>query len=130
MFEKEEEYDEAEEEEECDECVRGLEEVPDVENAVDYLTKNRLIILDWEGVETDLQTTDKPIVDCLLDSTYINVNDPCLLEAGMEVIEVFRENKDQFADIERCWNALVETVSRTYTSCSTEFREKVKEDNR
>lgn len=120
-----------EDEEECPECLKGLDEVPDVDNAVDYLTKNRLIILDWDAVEVDLNQADengqplKSIVDCLLDNTYINVNDPCLLDAGQEVIRVFRANRNSFETIEDCWDALVETMSKTYSSCSSEFRQKV-----
>lgn len=118
---------EDENEEECEACGSSDIEVPDINNAVDYLLQERLILLDWDSVEKDLTEGNKSIVDTMLENTFISVSDQCLLEAGEQVLEVFRQQDKNFENIEQAWNVLVETMSRTYSQCSVDFRENVKE---
>ncbi len=119
------------EEEECDTCDQMAEEIPDINNAVSYLLEEKKVLADWDGVEKDLQQNkDKSAVECLLEHIYVMISDKCLLEASYEVFSIFREKKEDDYNktqesIQQLWFDIVETLSRTYSECSADFREEV-----
>lgn len=124
-----------EDEEECETCDTMIDEVKnvDVNDAFEYLMDEKKVLMNFDQVEKELQEDmDKNPVDCMLDNVYIQINDGCLLEASAKVFEIFKNNKDKFVDngmpdINQIYITLVKTLSKTYTQCSPNFREKVAE---
>lgn len=123
-----------EDEEECTTCAKGGgkgEEV-DVGDAVDYLMENKMLLIHWEKVEEDLNGDTQPSpVDCILNNTYVQLNDECLLNASLEVFNVFRDNREEFEKtsngLTEVYYGLVHTLSQTYVKCSSDFEKKVEE---
>lgn len=122
------------EDESCSTCSDDPD-VPDINNAMSYLLEKGYVMADWDGVEKDLQgNKEKSAVECMLDHIYVVINDKCLLDASYEVFKVFRERAEgQYNktgdSLQELWFDIVETLSRTYSECSSEFREEVKQHN-